>query len=85
MSLNQVELPRAPPLLEPLFAQDGSLHGLMKLGNDQPMDPVVLNKAGHRIRPMLVDADDQIAGHADIKIPITSARKDVDGWALLIT
>src|SRR5215469_17256296 len=55
----------------------------MKLRKDEPMDPVVLNKASHRIRPMLVDAEDQVAGHADIKGPIASARKDVDAWALL--
>ena len=29
MALNQCELPRAPPFLEPLFAQDGGLHGVM--------------------------------------------------------
>ena len=83
MTLNQFELPRAPPLLEPLFAQDGGLHGVMKLGKDQPMDPVVLDKAGNRIRPMLVNPEHQVAGHADIKRPIPSARKDVDAWALL--
>ena len=32
MTLNQFELPRAPPLLEPLFAQYGSFHGVMNLG-----------------------------------------------------
>jgi hypothetical protein len=47
------------------------------------VDPVVLNKAGYRIRPMLVDAEHQVAGHADIKRSIASARKDVDAWALL--
>ena len=45
MAFYQFELPRAPPLLETLFAQDGGLHAVMKFGKDQPMDAIVPDKA----------------------------------------
>jgi hypothetical protein len=69
MALDQFELPRAPLFLEPLFAQDGSLHGVMKFGKDQPMDSILPDKAGRRIRPVLPDAKHEVAGHADLKLP----------------
>jgi hypothetical protein len=30
----------APPLLEPLFAQDGRRHGVMQLSEDKPVDTI---------------------------------------------
>jgi hypothetical protein len=65
------------------FSQDGGLHGVMELSKDQPMDATILNKAGHRVRPVLPDAERQIAGHADIKSPIALAREDVNAWSPL--
>src|SRR5215467_4480830 len=83
MVLNQFKLPGAPPFLDPLFAEDGIGHGPVKFGKDQPVDSVVLHKAGHCIRPMLPDAANEIVGDAGIKRTVAFARKDIDARAVL--
>jgi hypothetical protein len=50
MALDQFELPRAPPFLEPLFAQDGGHHAVMKLGEDLPMDGQCFTFRPHPLR-----------------------------------
>ena len=44
MALDQFELPRPSPFLELLFPKDGGPHSVMELGEDKPIDAIVLNK-----------------------------------------
>src|SRR5712671_130746 len=83
IDLDQFELPGAPPFLDPLFAQDRVRHGLVKFGKDQPVDAVVPDKAGNRIRPMLPNTASKIGRYANVERTVASARQDVHAWAFL--
>ncbi len=52
--LNQVRLPVATPVLQLLFARDGSWHVLKHLKADEPVDVVVFGKPRNEPLPMLV-------------------------------
>ena len=54
--LDQIDLPRADPVLDGLFAPDGIGGGLMRLEIDQPFQIVARGKTRNRLGPVFVDA-----------------------------
>ena len=77
LALDQFELPRAAPFLDPLFAQDCFRHGFVKLGKDQFRNVMISGEPIDLADPMFPNAPREIARYPDIERPISPARQDV--------
>ena len=82
-AVDKVDLPCAPPVLEPLLAHDGLLHIAEHLEVDEPIDAVARGEPGQGVVPMLPEAAHQVRGDADVKRAVVPAREDVDARAAL--
>ncbi len=77
LALDQFELPRPPPLLDPLLAQDRVRHGFVKLGIDQFLDMIFSGESMDLAGPMLPNAAREVARYPDVERPILPARQNV--------
>src|SRR5262245_20811536 len=75
--LDQVELPRAGPLLHGLLALDRFAHVAVLVVPNQRVHLVLAREGGALARAMLLDSKDDPVGHADIQRPPRPARQDV--------
>src|SRR5690606_36119278 len=76
--LDQLQLPHAPPLLDPLLPQDRVFHRGMLLKPDEALHAILQRKTRHSTLAMCVDALDQVRCDADIQRPVALARKNID-------
>ena len=83
LTLNRLELPRTPPSLDPLFAQDRVGDGGVELHEYERANAVAPREAGDSIRAGIRDAASKIGGDADIERSVTPTREDIDARALV--
>src|SRR3954447_16813049 len=76
--LDQSDLPRAFPFLQPLFAPNGKFDLLELLEIDQPMNRVPAAKSFSRVGAMFVNAANEIVGDADVQRTPDIACQDVN-------
>src|SRR6476646_80606 len=77
LRVDQIQLPRAVPLLDPLFPFYCRLHRVVLLEPHQSRHPVAMTESVDCMLAMLPDAGDEIAGHAEVKSAVTVTRKQV--------
>lgn len=81
--LDNVQLPRAVPVLELLLAGNGGVHRGVHFVPDEALDRVAFGEAGKRRFAMLPQAGHEVGGHADVERSARLACKDVDAGIAL--
>ena len=76
--LDQLNLPRASPLLERLFSSYGAFHRSVNLIPDKTVNTVALRESFHEVILMLPDTLDEIRCYTDVQCAIRFTRKDVN-------
>ena len=76
--VDQIDLPRAVPVLELLFASDSALHVAEHLEMNEAVDMVFGGMPGKCIVAMLPQPAEKVGRYADVERAVELARKDVD-------
>ncbi len=77
-SFDQIDLPLPVPAFELLFASDGVGHIAEHFKADKTVDTVSTGETFDRAIPVLPQARDEVAGHADIEGSVGFAGEDID-------
>ena len=70
--LDQPQLPRAVPLLDPLLALDCEFHCPMLLEPDEQLDRVIAGKAGDQALAVLMDSLEEVGSYADVERAVSA-------------
>jgi hypothetical protein len=73
--LDQFDLPRTRPFLEPLFALDSKFDLIELFEVHEPMHAVSSAESVDGVGPVLVNAADKIVGYADVERAPTSLAR----------
>src|SRR5262245_37343599 len=75
---DELQFPRAIPLLDLSFAYQSGLARLMLLVPNQQLHSIVTGKSRHGSGPMLPDALNEVVCHAAVQRSVSSARKNIN-------
>ena len=85
MLIDQIDLPRAMPVFQLLFAQDRALHVPKQLKVHQLVDRIFGRMPRRHVIAMLVKPLKQVRGHADIERAVKLTRKDIHARLLFLS
>ena len=75
---DQLDLPRAIPLLQTLFPLDSEFNLIELLVIDQSVNGISLAETADRVCAVLIDATYEVIGHTYVKGPADIAGENVD-------
>ena len=82
--IDQVDLPRAVPVLQLLLTRYGRVHAGKNLEMDQPVNGVFGRMAAGQRAAMLRQTLEQVRRNADVQRAIVLARKYIDAWCFFL-
>ena len=83
--INQVDFPLTMPVLQLLFARNGSLHRAEQFKVDQPVNRIFGSMPRRKPAPMLRQSFQQVRSHADVERAVKLARKNIYARLLFLS
>ena len=83
--VDQVDFPRAMPVLELLLAQDRRFHFAEQFEMNEPVNFVARGMSGQCVISVFPEPSDQIGSHANVKRPVKSTGQNVDARLLVLS
>ena len=83
--VDQVDLPRAVPVLELLLAQDCRFHPAKQFEMDEPVNFVARGMSRQRVASVLPKPADQVGSHANVQRSIKPTGQNVDARLFVLS